>query len=487
MASSPDRQSLDLLLDRLDRLEEEVGRLRGHSPASQGTSINALTQRNAVSRAGLLKTAALGVAASVGVVALLEEGSGTALADSLGRFSTSSGSGANQPAVLATASNGQTAIQGVSDTGYAMVARSTQEGIGLYGETNAVYNSSFIYAAVEAHAKSSGPALFARSDAGYGVWARSNGGTAINAEGQNNGDGIVGASLSGTDPAIGGEGTGVSAFSGTGTGLYAEGGYDSTSTGLTAIAAVHARGRMTTPAVWADAADGYGVHAQSNGTAVYAESQQSGTGLLGTSASGTGVHGTSAGRGVLGEGTGAGTGVLGTSGSGYGVRAVTSGNAAVRGEGLANGTGVEGVSLGADKSHNGSGTGIHGSSGSGDGVLGESHTGYGVQARSTSGTGAYASGTQGIVGESRLASTMPSTQTDSGSWVSPPTARAWQDSAMPPTHRGWEAEQEVLGGSGTGSGVLGEGAVGVEGIGDTNGRGGQFSGGAAQIRLVPGS
>jgi len=214
--------------------------------------------------------------------------------------------------------------------------------------------------------------------------------------------------------------------------------------GGVAAAVATAVGRATP----VSAADGdivhVGQHYSASGTTVIHASGYA-DGFYGSSQSATGIYGTSdSGIGVSG-GSNSGYGVKGYSGDSYGVNGSSGTSAGVYGTGP--------------------GSGVNGQSTSGDGVSGSSVSGNGISGSSTSASGVYGSSAAtdqaAILGQSYGAST--GIQGYSGPH-NPPT---------PPAKTG------VYGYANQGAT-----AVGVSGKSPT-GRGGQFSGGKAQLRLVP--
>ncbi len=201
-------------------------------------------------------------------------------------------------------------------------------------------------------------------------------------------------------------------------------------------------------------AAGIGVRgrATKGGTGVAGESETP-TGVTGTSGSGVGIDGKGGTIGVSGQGAtrvigvGSSVGVAGASDDGWAVSGGTITGTAVRGNSSGSGLGVSGTSSG--------GTGVYGSSTGGFGMYATSESGSGIFASAhAQGQPAclcvnYAQGT-GVLGQSYR-------RTQSG---------------------------RHLPGSGTGvSGESGSG-IGVQGSAST-GRGAVFSGGAAQLQLVP--
>jgi hypothetical protein len=133
-------------LSLTSRLAEMEG---GHSPNDRK-----------LSRAGLLKAAAIGAAASVGAGSLLQASSGTALAAS-GSFDAS---GAGASAVTATATSGAEGIHATSDTH-----------IGIYGQSTssyAIYGDSSSGRGVYGHSTSN-IGIEGQSSDGFGVYGSS--------------------------------------------------------------------------------------------------------------------------------------------------------------------------------------------------------------------------------------------------------------------------------------------------------------------------
>jgi hypothetical protein len=188
-----------------------------------------------------------------------------------------------------------------------------------------------------------------------------------------------------------------------------------------------------------------------------------GIGVKGASGTGAGVLGTSSGPngfGVHGIATGTnGQGVLGEGPNGVVGRTNLSGYAAVYGEGTNNGYGLYGV---------GNGTGSTGVFGTGaTGVYGQSTTQYGVYGLSTadslSGWGVYGAN---ISNSARAAGVT--------------------GLSLDPSGHNFGASSGVYAGSGSGYGIYAESksGIGVRGLGGS-GRGGVFSGGSAQLQMVP--
>jgi len=336
-------------------------------------------------------------------------------------------------------------------------ARGVGDGVGVLGEaTNNV-------------------GVHGRSSNGVGVWGH--GGTGK--------EGVLGDA---TGPGI----AGVRGVNSTGHGVRGEGESGvvgtSSATGFSGVSGVH------TGLGYGVVGDGAGpgnagvLGRNSAGHGVRGEGE---SGVVGTSSatgfSGvSGVH-TGLGYGVVGDGTGPdNAGVLGRNSAGHGVRG--EGESGV--VGISSATGYSGVS----GKHTGQGYGVVGDgAGPGNaGVLGRNSTGHGVRGEGESGVVGLSSATgySGVSGK----------HTGQGYGV--------VGDGAGPDNAG------VLGRNSTGHGVRGEGSPGVVGINSAAGAGagslhviagvlgrstsgpgvhgagnygGQFEGGSAQLRLVPGS
>jgi hypothetical protein len=405
---------------------------------------------------------------------------------------------------------GGTGVYGKSVTDLGGATLST--GIGVWGDSGAgigvkgvTYNTRRLTPSVEV--------------GGTGVLGESNGGSGVSGQ-----SGVIGYVSS---AAQGKPGIGVLGFDTANTGIGVAGiSFTDISqqswgagTGVLGRGHVGVKGEAFTN-------DGYAVQGSNKGflgTAIYGESLTPqgqpghGSGIYGHTGDGIGVFG----RAVADGGVGVSgvsltdAGVAGESGTGAGVFGITTGNTGIGVEGrsyatpgrgaFGNGTGVKGTSnsigvegdgyygvKGVSTGFFGAGVfgtssaslgyGIFGNSvdsqgnpGSGIGVLGSSGAGPGVKGTATgSGTGVWGEGGVGIRGisnGSQLTGVYGVNTTNDGVGVA---GRSYADSGQGALGAGFG----VWGDSGSGIGVKGSASTG---------RGGVFSGGAAQLQLVPSS
>jgi len=371
------RAELDRISHRLSELEKTAGSTPGPTGQADGTRL--------VSRAGLLRSAAVGLAAVGGAQVLgpVRSGNSRIAGGSSGQSHDTTGSFTDQ----VEAGNVWVGSVGSDSTGIYVSPGSEptdpeyDPGIDSYGFSTGVRGTSVTGSGIVGASGHSGVGGDFTGGSGIVCTSSADDGWAVRATHNAEGWAVMGYAPSGSGVlAVGGAdfvapqtSVGLQAW-GVTTGVYSYGGqqgvYGSTDNEADDAAAIF--GEMTAAKPGIDSSGVRGQHdgTGSDGTGVYGSHAGSGTGGYFTSFGGTGVLASATnGTGVSGSGSVAG--VTGDSQAGPGVA----------------GTSISGAGLSGSST---SGSGVTGSSSSHTGVAGESESGFGLSGLSTTGTGVVA-------------------------------------------------------------------------------------------------